>query len=159
MDLLGRVAPVLLSIQALVFALRPEWVPLARPLEFLRTTPWRWLGAVLLFGAQLLLVTAQLQMGASWRIGIEEEARPGLVTHGFYAHVRNPIYTFLLLAFAGYVFLLPTWLSLVAFVVTIVELRQHVKREEEYLLRTYGDEFREYARRVGRFVPAVGRLA
>jgi protein-S-isoprenylcysteine O-methyltransferase Ste14 len=31
--------------------------------------------------------------------------------------------------------------------------------EEPYLLRTHGDAYREYAARVGRFVPGLGRLA
>ena len=39
-----------------------------------------------------------------------------------------------------------------------IGIRLQVAAEEEYLLRTYGDEYRDYARRVGRFVAGVGRL-
>jgi protein-S-isoprenylcysteine O-methyltransferase Ste14 len=39
-----------------------------------------------------------------------------------------------------------------------IGIRHQVFAEEDYLLRTYGDAFRAYARRVGRFVRGIGRL-
>ena len=66
----------------------------------------------------------------------------------------------LLAAFAlcGFVLMVPNWLSLAAFVASYAAIRSQVGEEEAYLVRTYGDEYRAYARRVGRFVPGVGRL-
>jgi len=138
------------TTQAGLAAARPEQI------RFVVAIPWI-LGATLMFAGLALVFAAQLNMARSWRIGIDESARPGLVTHGFYRWMRNPIYSFAMLAFAGYALLLPTWLSLALFVAAAVGVRQQVLREEEYLLRAYGDEFRDYARRVGRFVPWVGR--
>jgi protein-S-isoprenylcysteine O-methyltransferase Ste14 len=37
-------------------------------------------------------------------------------------------------------------------------VRGQVIEEEAYLLRTYGEEYRSFARRVGRFLPGVGAL-
>jgi protein-S-isoprenylcysteine O-methyltransferase Ste14 len=42
---------------------------------------------------------------------------------------------------------------------TAIGIRAHVKDEEAYLMRTYGSDYADYARRVGRFLPGVGRLA
>jgi len=42
-------------------------------------------GAVLALGGIGLMVAAQLDLGPAWRVGIEAEARPGLVTTGWYA--------------------------------------------------------------------------
>ena len=42
-----------------------------------------------MLGGLVLMVTAQLHLGASWRIGIEAGARPGLVTGGLYAVSRD----------------------------------------------------------------------
>lgn len=116
-------------------------------------------GAALLFGGTVLMVVAQLDLGASWRIGIEEEARPGLVTDGLYAYVRNPIFLAMLLAVAGMALLVPTWLSTLLLVGGYLGMRQQTYEEEAYLMRTYGSPFRVYARRVGRFLPGVGRLS
>jgi protein-S-isoprenylcysteine O-methyltransferase Ste14 len=115
-------------------------------------------GAVLLFGALGLLVIAQLHLGASWRIGIEEGARPGLITGGLYRYSRNPIFLALLLFLVGYTLLLPTPWSALMLAGAYVGVRQQINTEESYLDRTYGAEYREYARRVGRLLPGFGKL-
>jgi protein-S-isoprenylcysteine O-methyltransferase Ste14 len=115
-------------------------------------------GCALSLLALVFLVRAQLQMGASWRIGIERDARPGLVTHGFYRVSRNPIYTFMLLALVGFAISLPTVVSWFSVAFAVVSVRIQVRDEEAYLLDTYDGEFLEYAQRVGRFVPGIGLL-
>jgi protein-S-isoprenylcysteine O-methyltransferase Ste14 len=113
---------------------------------------------VLLFGGIVLLVIAQLNLGASWRIGIEEGSSPGLVMSGFYRFCRNPIFFAILIMLTGYTLLLPTRLSLALLVGAFIGIRQQVLTEEAHLRRTYGDVYRGYAHRVGRFEPGIGRL-
>ncbi len=115
-------------------------------------------GGLLLFGGGVLLVVAQLHLGSSWRIGIEEGASPGLVTGGLYAVCRNPIFLGVFVTLAGLVILLPTWVSVTVLVGGIACVRSQVREEEAYLLATYGEAYRGYARRVGRFLPGLGRL-
>ncbi len=106
-----------------------------------------------------LTVVAQIQMGASWRVGVSPGERTALVTHELFSRFRNPIFTGMLLALVGLVFLVPDSLAALAALCTLVGLELHVRFvEEPYLLRTHGDEYRAYARSVGRFVPGLGRL-
>jgi protein-S-isoprenylcysteine O-methyltransferase Ste14 len=119
---------------------------------------WLGLGALLLFGGIGLMVTAQLQLGASWRVGIDEAARPGLVTSGLYRFTRNPIYLALFVTLAGLLVVLPTWPMLAVALVSVAAIRNAVLAEERYLRRAYDGEFDTYARRVGRFVPGLGKL-
>jgi protein-S-isoprenylcysteine O-methyltransferase Ste14 len=118
----------------------------------------RMAGASIMLAGIALLAIAQLHLGPAWRIGIEEGARPGLVTAGLYRYSRNPIYLGLLGTIAGYAMLLPTLLSLVLLAATFVGVRLQTAAEEEYLTRTYGDSYRDYARGVGRFLPWLGRV-
>jgi protein-S-isoprenylcysteine O-methyltransferase Ste14 len=99
-----------------------------------------------------------LHLGASWRIGIDAGASPGLVTDGMYRFCRNPIFSAMFLTLAGLAVLQPTWLSAVAIVGAFMAVRSQVVEEEAYLLKTYANDYRAYARRVGRFVPRLGRL-
>ena len=150
---------LLLTGQALLAAGFPAWLP--RPAFGMSPATAVVLcraGAALLSGGLALLLVAQLNLGASWRIGIEEAARPGLVTGGLYRFCRNPIFLFMLVMFVGYALLLPTWLSAGMLVGAFVGVRQQVIAEEAYLSRVYGDQYRAYAGRVGRFLPWVGRL-
>jgi protein-S-isoprenylcysteine O-methyltransferase Ste14 len=102
---------------------------------------------------------AQMAMGASWRIGVDQSDRTELVTGGVFSLSRNPIYTFMLIAWTGLALLVPTWLSIASVPAGILAFEVQVRLvEEPYLLRTHGEAFRAYASRVGRFLPGVGRL-
>ncbi|MFL5047129.1 MAG: methyltransferase family protein [Xanthobacteraceae bacterium] len=157
-DSLAVVWLALLVGQAAAVALLPEWLPSRVLWAGLTGDLLRIAGAVLLFGGLVLLVRAQLDLGASWRIGIEEGARPGLVTSGLYRFCRNPIYLAFAIVMLGYTMLLPTLLSLIMLIATYGGFRQQTLREEAYLMRTYGEAYRDYTSRVGRFWPGVGKL-
>ena len=158
-DGLGAVLFLLLIAQAAAVALRPESIAPLWAYRLSAPGMEHAAGALLLFGGVALLVAAQLHLGPAWRIGIEEGARPGLVTGGLYRFCRNPIFLALIIIVAGYALLLPTRLSLVLLVCTYLGVRRQIAAEEAYLLRAYGDGFREYARRTGRLLPGLGRLS
>lgn len=117
------------------------------------------IGVVLTVAGGLAVFAAQLGMGASWRIGVRDEERTALVTRGWFALCRNPIYTSMIVGWLGVALLVPTWLGFAAVAVIALGLEIQVRFvEEPYLIRTHGDEYRAYASRVGRFLPSVGRL-
>ena len=149
---------VLLLAQALVAALAPESVALAQADRRSPAVLRNVLGCALVGAGLVLLVMAQLRLGAAWRIGIEEGAKPGLVTSGIYAISRNPIFLALLVIVAGTMLLVPTVLSAALLAGAYIGTRQQIAAEEAYLLRTYGDAYRSYARRVGRLLPGIGKL-
>ena len=76
-----------------------------------------------------------------------------LVTHGFYRFTRNPMYLGLTLAYIGLAAVLDTaWpLILLPFVLWGL-ISTVIKKEEEYLEQRFGDEYREYKKRVRRWV-------
>lgn len=102
---------------------------------------------------------AQRGMGSAWRIGVRAAERTPLVTDGPFAWVRNPIFSCMLWTAGGLTLLLPDLLTLgsLGLLVLAVELQVRVV-EEPHLLGLHGGVYRDYARRVGRFVPGLGRL-
>jgi protein-S-isoprenylcysteine O-methyltransferase Ste14 len=149
---------LLVAVQATAFAMATR--SFSGLYVFTPPTAGRWvsIGSLLLFGGTGFMVMAQLHLGSSWRIGIDEESSPGLVTGGVYRFCRNPIFLGMFLSIAGLTVLLPTWLSAAVLLGTLICVRSQVLEEEAYLLRAYGEEYRAYARRVGRFLPGVGGL-
>ncbi len=118
-------------------------------------------GAGLAFYTVGLAITlaAQLQMGASWRIGVDPAETTGLVTRGLFGWVRNPIFTGMSAVALGLALLLPNWPALLAVAALGVGLEIQVRLvEEPYLIRTHGDAYLTWARRAGRFIPGAGRL-
>ena len=152
------VLAVALLAEAALAAVAPRRLPGLVPLAPATAAVLRATGTVMVLGATALMLAAQLDLGASWRVGIDEGARPGLVTGGLYRYSRNPIYVAMLAALLGFALLLPSWISLGLLIGAGLGIRRHVRDEETYLARTYGEEYRRYAARVGRFVPGVGRL-
>jgi len=157
-DALGVVLVLFLAGQAVMAAASPESLASRYVIEPPSVAILPVLGMAVLLGGAVLLVVAQLELGASWRIGIEQGARPGLVTSGVYRFCRNPIFFAILIVLTGYTLLLPTRLSLVLLVSAFVGMRLQVLTEEAYLSKAYGATYREYARGVGRFLPGIGRL-
>jgi protein-S-isoprenylcysteine O-methyltransferase Ste14 len=114
-------------------------------------------GAVLAVAGIAMTMGAQLAMGESWRIGIDDDERTDLVTDGPYRRVRNPIYTAMFAFAAGVTLLVPNLPSLLGFLAVVVVINLVVRRiEEPYLVATHGDAYRTWASRTGRFFPSWG---
>jgi protein-S-isoprenylcysteine O-methyltransferase Ste14 len=117
------------------------------------------LGLALCCGGIAGTFAAQMAMGASWRIGVDPAERTELVTGGVFSLCRNPIYTFMIVAWTGFALLVPTGLALAAGVLLVAGLEIQVRLvEEPHLIRTHGEPYRAWASRVGRFVPGLGKL-
>ena len=107
-----------------------------------------------MFGIVLVLA-AQLSLGASWRIGIDEAEATTLVTTGAFQVVRNPIFTTVILTFLGLALMVPNPLAVAGVVVTVIGIEVQVRlAEEPYLRRVHGTAYTDYASRVGRSYPA-----
>lgn len=102
-------------------------------------------------------LVAQVQMGSSWRIGVDSEERTDLVTGGIFRWVRNPIFTFVLLSMIGLLLLVPSVLSILAAALSVTGIEIQVRAvEEPYLRHVHGSAYEAYCSETGRFVPRVG---
>ena len=135
------------------------WVEPGRLPALADSTAVRVAGLVAIVAGIGLTLAAQLQMGDSWRTGVGGEAAGSLVTHGLFSVVRNPIFLGLGLFGLGYVLLVPTILCAAGWALAAAGIELQVRGvEEPWLLTSHGSAYRDYASRVGRFVPGLGRL-
>jgi protein-S-isoprenylcysteine O-methyltransferase Ste14 len=117
------------------------------------------IGAALAVGAGVLTVVAQVQMGASWRIGVEAGERTDLVTGGLFGRVRNPIFTGMLAFALGLALLVPNVPTVLGAALAVVTIQAQVRLvEEPNLVAVHGEAYRRWAGSTGRFVPGLGRL-
>jgi protein-S-isoprenylcysteine O-methyltransferase Ste14 len=146
-----------LAAALVVYGIRPDvfgWAQLGLP------DAVRWLGALLVFGGLLLLVWVQEALGANFNTILGVRERHTLITHGPYRWVRHPMYTVLFLFLSGILLLSANLLIggflLGAFLVTI---GTRVEKEEAILQEEYGEDYRAYKARTGRFWPRLGGTA
>jgi protein-S-isoprenylcysteine O-methyltransferase Ste14 len=95
-------------------------------------------------------------MGAAWRIGIDQKGTSKLVQSGPYRLIRHPIYGFQMTMLIGAALLLPTWISLAILVIHYVCASIKAVDEERHLTGVFGEEYRDYMKRTGRFLPGRG---
>lgn len=109
------------------------------------------LGGIALGGGILLYALALHHLGASWRLGIDRMAPGPLVTTGIYARTRHPIYVAFDLLFIGTFLMAGHIIFLVLALVWVPVMHASMLREERFLMELYGDAYREYCQRVGRY--------
>jgi len=111
------------------------------------------LGAILLF-LGLPLFTAGAYLTGKYVYSKLPEERP-LLQRGPYRYIRHPIYLSFLLTSVGFLLLAENIVMLpLLFALTAI---RYPKPEEEELIRLYGDSYREYRKRTGRFLPKLRR--
>lgn len=114
---------------------------------------------VLAISGFALTLFAQSEMGTSWRIGVDAREQTSLVTSGLFGLVRNPIFTGMLLFALGLALLWPNLASLASALALFIAVELQVRFvEEPYLVSTHGAAWSNWAARVGRFVPLLGRV-
>jgi protein-S-isoprenylcysteine O-methyltransferase Ste14 len=126
------------------------WFSIALP------TWMRWIGGCLAVCAiPLLLFWTFHSLGKNLTDTVVTRREHTLVTHGPYHWVRHPFYDVVLLGVISMSLLTANWL-LALFGLTAVAMlvvRTHI--EEEKLIERFGDEYRAYMARTGRFLPKL----
>lgn len=110
-----------------------------------------WTGATIMGLSAVLIFVAQIQMGASWRVGVPEEGPGALVAHGLYRWSRNPIFVGMLGALVGLFLSAPHIGTAALLAATWTVALIQVRVEEEALREAHGDSYEKYARDVGRW--------
>lgn len=129
------------------------------PLHALRAGWIQYVGIVVAILGIAATVYAQLEMGDSWRIGVDEREMTTLVHTGVFGKVRNPIYTAMFTFGFGIALVTPNVVACAGFILLVASVELQVRSvEEPHLLRAHGDAYRDYAATVGRFVPGVGLI-
>ena len=78
-----------------------------------------------------------------------------LVTHGPYRWIRHPLYLMGLISYVGFALLAENWFIGAMAVVAFIVLNLRLPNEEAHLIERFGDEYRQYMQRTGKFMPRL----
>ena len=132
------------------------WIPL--PLTV--TPPLRtWIlvaGALLYFPGLALVLWGRFILGKNYFVstglGAQLFSDHKLVTAGPYAFMRHPMYTGLILAAWGALFMYGTWTT-VYFAIFAPFIAMRARREEQALAAEFGEQWMDYSQQVPAFIP------
>lgn len=149
-----RIGGLILWLSPLVYLINPAWMAWSK----IGLPEWvRWIGVGIgifcAFGIYWLF--SSIGSGITPVSATRKEHK--LSTNGIYRWVRHPLYTigssfivsFGMMADNGFIILM----GMLAFIAMAVR----TPKEEANLIEKFGDEYREYMKRTGRFLPRIGR--
>jgi protein-S-isoprenylcysteine O-methyltransferase Ste14 len=142
----------LLAAAILLFSVFTRFNIYAMPIGWLDLAFIKWAGLILLLVSFAWTALSQIQMGASWRIGIDRENRTELVGKGIFTVSRNPIFLGMRLGLISIFLLIPSAITLLALVLGDVLLQIQVRLEEEHLSNLRGEAYENYRREVRRWI-------
>lgn len=147
----------IVAMAAAFFAPVLQLVDVVAPLNLLHA-PWiQVTGIMLAIAGIAATIYAQVDMGDSWRIGVDPAETTTLVRQGVFGLVRNPIFTAMLMFGLGIALVTPNIVAIVGFALLVLTIEVQVRVvEEPYLATKHGDTYRVYLASVGRFLPRVG---
>jgi len=126
------------------------------PVGLLDHRTLRLAGVVIALAGIAATALAQLQMGTSWRVGVDTDEVTPLVTTGIFTRVRNPIFTAMAITAAGLALVVANIVVIVGFAALVLALQVQVRAVEEPYLRTvHGNIYARYVSTTGRFLPRL----
>ena len=150
---LSHIGPLVLA--ALLLSVPSVPVPVLGE-RFLPLATWAFGVAATLTAAGLLFsVWARRYIGTNWSATVTIKEGHELITRGPYALVRHPIYTGLLLAFAGSAMAIGEWRGVLAVALASLALWRKLRLEERWMHQQFGEVYRAYCRRVPALIPFV----
>jgi protein-S-isoprenylcysteine O-methyltransferase Ste14 len=143
-----------LALWAGVFAylLNPAWMSWSR----VDLPEWaRWVGLGMGVLADGLAYWVFSSLGNNVSPTVITRAKHELVTTGPYRWVRHPLYVMGFIAYLGFALVSENLFIAVVSVLGFIGLAIRLRKEESQLIERFGDEYRAYMRRTGKFLPRV----
>jgi protein-S-isoprenylcysteine O-methyltransferase Ste14 len=111
------------------------------------------IGILFLFFALILLFTSLTKFFKTKNTLIPFKPASSLQTGGVFSITRNPMYLGLALVYLGVACFIGNWWNIILFPLVILTVQELIiKKEEQYLERTFKNEFLEYKKKVRRWI-------
>ncbi len=110
------------------------------------------IGLVLIGLGFVFFIWALINLGTSWRLGIDKKHPGKLVKFGIYHYSRHPIYVFFNLYFIGTFLVWGNIIFLLFWLAVAAILHYKILEEEKFLTRLYPKQYTDYMKNVGRYI-------
>ena len=144
---------VLIAVLVL-YAINHRWM---QAFDFTLPAALRWLGfAIGLFSIALLIWT-ELELGRQFSPQLQLRQEHQLITAGPYARIRHPLYTAIDSFGLALALVSTNWFFVAFFIICLAGLWFRVPKEEQMMLNQFGEDYKAYMQRTGRFLPKLYR--
>ena len=144
---------LILWLSPLVYLINPQWMAWSK----IGLPEWaRWPGVVI----GILCVLGIYWLFSSIGSGITPTSvtrkEHKLVTNGIYRYIRHPLYTVGSSLFISFGMMADNWFIAALGILVFIVMAKRTPQEEANLIEKFGNEYREYMKHTGRFLPKLG---
>jgi protein-S-isoprenylcysteine O-methyltransferase Ste14 len=113
----------------------------------------RWTGFALGILSVAFMTWTQVTLDTQWSAQLQLREDHHLITTGPYARIRHPLYTSTFGWGAALSMLTANWIFVAVSALAITGLVWRAPKEEQMMIEAFGDEYKVYTQRTGRFFP------
>ena len=113
----------------------------------------RWVGFALGLLSLAFWTWTQAALDTQWSAQLQLREEHHLVTSGPYSRIRHPLYAAMFAWAIALALLTANWIFVGLAVLSIAGTIARVPKEEQMMLEAFGDEYRTYMQRTGRYFP------
>ncbi len=127
-----------------------EWINL-----FLFALPeWQhWIGFAISILSVVFMTWTQVTLDTQWSAQLQLREDHHLITTGPYARMHHPLYTSTFGWGVALSLLTANWIFVVVSALAIIGLIVRIPKEEQMMIEAFGDEYKAYMQRTGKFFP------
>ncbi|MFX1579765.1 MAG: methyltransferase [Promethearchaeota archaeon] len=117
----------------------------------------RWSGLILDIISILLLIWIHQTLGKQYSAKLEIQMEHVLIETGPYKKIRHPMYTVFMSFTLGLAILSSNAIMFILAILIAIPFHWITKKEERMLTEQFGEEYKSYMKRTGRFIPSFQR--
>lgn len=148
-----RIGGLILWLSPLVYLINPAWMNWSK-IGLPESIRWLGVGIGILCVLGIDWLFRSIGSGITPTSATRKEHR--LVTHGIYRWIRHPLYTIGSSLFISFGMMADSWFIAALGILTFILMAIRTPKEEANLIEKFGDEYREYIKHTGRFLPKLG---
>lgn len=115
-----------------------------------------WVGVILIILALIIFWRAHVDLKTNWSPSLEIREKHELITRGIYGYIRHPMYASQWLWVIAQPLLLQNWIAgWLDLFVFILFYTLRVRAEEKLMIDTFGEQYRDYMKKVGGVFPKL----
>jgi protein-S-isoprenylcysteine O-methyltransferase Ste14 len=148
-----RLFGLVLWLSPVIYLINPAWMEWSK-LGLPDTV--RWFGVALGFLCVAGIYWLFSSIGSGITATSATRQQHVLVTRGPYRWVRHPLYTVGSSMFIAFGMMADNWFIALVGILAFIAMALRTPKEEANLIAKFGDEYREYMKHTGRFLPKIG---
>ena len=147
-----RFGGLILWLSPLVYLINPNWMNWSK-IGLPESIRWLGVGIGVLCTLGIYWLFSSIGSGITPTSATRKEHK--LVTRGIYRWIRHPLYTIGSSFIISFGIMADNWFIAAFGILAFILMASRTPKEEANLIEKFGDEYREYMKRTGRYLPRL----